>query len=53
LKETGAAFEVRIASMANQLVGNYDVTKHHTCATQLLHGHLNRVFELAGVNYQP
>jgi hypothetical protein len=52
-KETWAAFEARIASATNQLVGNYGTTKHHACATQLLHDRLNHVSELAGVNYQP
>jgi hypothetical protein len=51
--ETGAAFEVRIASVANQLAGNYSGTEHCARATQLLHDRLNHVFELASVNYQP
>jgi hypothetical protein len=45
--------EARIASMGNQLVGNYRGLEHHACATQLLHNCLNHVFELAGVKYQP
>jgi hypothetical protein len=51
--ETGATFEVRIASVANQLMGNNSRTEHCARATQLLHDHLNNVFELASVNYQP
>jgi hypothetical protein len=49
----GATFEVRIASVANQLVGTCGLAEHRACATQICHDRLNRVFELAGVNYQP
>jgi hypothetical protein len=48
--ETGAAFEVRIALVANQLVGNYSGTEHCAHVTQLLHDRLNHVFELASMN---
>jgi hypothetical protein len=51
-QETVASFEVRIASAANQLVGNYGVSKDRAYVTELLHSHLNHIFELAGVNYQ-
>jgi hypothetical protein len=52
-RETGVAFVARIASTSNQLVGIYGPTEHRACLTQLHHDHLNRVFELVGVNYQP
>jgi hypothetical protein len=51
-RETDAAFEARIASTANQLVGNYSSVEHRACAGQLHHGRINRIFELAGVKYQ-
>jgi hypothetical protein len=50
-QETWVAFEVRIACATNHLAGNYDPAEHHACASQLHHGHLNRIFEFAGVNY--
>jgi hypothetical protein len=46
-----SAFDVRIASTANQLVGNYSVPEHHVCTTHLRHDHLNGVFDLAPVKY--
>jgi hypothetical protein len=52
-REMRVSFEARIASAGNQLVGNYSVPKHRVRSTQLRHGHLNRIFELAGVKYQP
>jgi hypothetical protein len=52
-RETKAVFEARIATAANQLVGNYSVPKHHVCSTQPRHGRLNHIFELVGVKYQP
>jgi hypothetical protein len=36
----------------NQLVGTYGSAEHRACATQLCHDRFNRIFELAGVNYQ-
>jgi hypothetical protein len=32
-REMGAAFEARIASVANQLTGNYNMSEHRACAT--------------------
>jgi hypothetical protein len=52
-RETKAVFKARIATAANQLVGNYSVPKHHVCSTQPRHGRLNHIFELVGVKYQP
>jgi hypothetical protein len=51
-QETGAAFEARIASTANQLIGNYTTTEHASSAT-LQHGRPSHVFELTGVSYKP
>jgi hypothetical protein len=42
-RETEAAFEIRIACVANQLDGNYSSAEHHACAVHLRHGHLNCV----------
>jgi hypothetical protein len=50
--ETKAAFETRIATTANHMVGNYSPTEHRACMDQLHHGRLNRIFELDGVKYQ-
>jgi hypothetical protein len=44
--ETGAAFEARIALVANKLIGNYGSAEHRIGTSQL-----NHVFELAGVSY--
>jgi hypothetical protein len=51
-QELGSTFKVRVAVVACLLVGNYNIAEHN--ATKgLHHGRLNRVFELAGVLYQP
>jgi hypothetical protein len=52
-QETEAAFEALIVVAMNLLVGNYSPPKHRAYTMQLRHGRLNRVFELASVNYQP
>jgi hypothetical protein len=51
-QESEAAFEERIMSTANLLVGNYNVVVHNAYI-RFWHGWLNRVFELAGVLFQP
>jgi hypothetical protein len=40
---TEAAFETRIASVSNRLVGSYGPTEHHACVGQLHHGCLNTI----------
>jgi hypothetical protein len=52
VQELEAAFEQRIMNAANLLVGNYNITKHNAYKGHW-HGHLNRVFELAGVLCRP
>jgi hypothetical protein len=55
-RETRATFEVINVALANQLVGNYSPPpppQQCIYSTQLGHDHLNCVFELVGVNYQP
>jgi methanogenic corrinoid protein MtbC1 len=52
VQELEAAFEQRIMNAANLLVRNYNITKHNTYKGHQ-HGHLNRVFELAGVLCRP
>jgi hypothetical protein len=51
-QELGSTFEVRIASTACFLGGNYNIAEHNAYKG-LHHGRLNRVFELAGVLCQP
>jgi hypothetical protein len=52
-QETSAVFEARITLAAIQLHGNYSMSEHRVCSTQLRHYCLNHVFTLAGVNCQP
>jgi hypothetical protein len=52
VKESEAAFEMRIMNVANLLVGNYNVAEHNAY-TGLWHGQLNNVFESAGLLCQP
>jgi hypothetical protein len=51
-QESEAAFEKRIMNAANLLVGNYNIAEHNAYKG-LRHRRLSRVFELAGVLYQP
>jgi hypothetical protein len=51
-QESEATFEKRFMNAASFLVGNYNIAEHNTYKG-LRHGRLNRVFELAGVLYQP
>jgi hypothetical protein len=51
-QELGLTFEVRIVTAACLLVGNYNIVEHNVCKG-LRHGQLNRMFELAGMLYQP
>jgi hypothetical protein len=52
MKESEAAFEMRIVNAVNLLVGNYNAAEYNAY-TELRHGQLNCVFELAGVLCQP
>jgi hypothetical protein len=49
--EKDREFVARIVVYADKLAGHYGWTEHQACLTQVPHGRLNRVFEVADIKY--